>query len=305
MDFFQRGSLATTTAGYGLDRWAQVSSGSGSNVTITQQTTGVPIGSRYCARITTGASAGYGNQFHYIETSNSATLWGKTATLSIKLRRSAAFAGTLGVVLAKSSTVDAGGGATWTTVGATTVLNSSLPTGTTSADWYTVTFTVAIPNDGSANSLRISIQQSQVETSAYWEMAQCQLEEGTAATTFSRAGGTIQGELAACQRYYFRTSSPSSFGVQATGMATSTTAGQVEIALPVTLRTPPSLFEYGSVIIADGVGSSTITSLVVNSYNQGILSLSFSGAAGLTQYRPYKLINNATVNGYIAVGSEL
>jgi hypothetical protein len=128
---------------------------------------------------------------------------------------------------------------------------------------------------------------------------------GPVATQFSRAGGTIQGELAACQRYYFRTSSLSSFGVQATGMATSTTAGQVEIALPVTLRTSPSLFEYGSVIIADGVGSSTITSLVINSYNQGILSLSFSGATGLTQYRPYKLINNATVNGYIAVGSEL
>jgi hypothetical protein len=202
MDFFQRGSLATTTAGYGLDRWAQVSSGSGSNVTITQQTTGVPVGSRYCARITTGASAGYGNQFHYIETSNSATLWGKTATLSIKLRRSAAFAGTLSVILAKSSTVDAGAGATWTTVGSTVVSNSLLPTGTTSGSWHTVTFTVTVPSDGSANSLRISIQQSQVETSAYWEMAQCQLEEGTAATTFSRAGGTIQGELAACQRYY-------------------------------------------------------------------------------------------------------
>jgi len=205
MDFFQRGSLSTTSGGYGLDRWAQVSSGSGSNVTITQQTTGVPFGSRYCARITMGASAGYGNQFQYIETSNVTPLVGKTATFSIKLRRSSSFAGTLSVVVAKSATVDAGGGASWTALtprGVSTATNSALPTGTTSSDWLTIAFQVDIPNDGSANSLRVSVQQSQVETSAYWEMAQAQLEVGSFATPFSRAGGDIQGELAKCQRYY-------------------------------------------------------------------------------------------------------
>jgi hypothetical protein len=41
-----------------------------------------------------------------------------------------------------------------------------------------------------------------VAANSYVQVAQLQLEAGSNATTFSRAGGNIQGELAACQRYY-------------------------------------------------------------------------------------------------------
>jgi hypothetical protein len=207
MDFFQRVSFSTTATGYGLDRWLNVSSGSASASVVTQQTTGVPSGSRYCMRITMGASGGYGNQYHLIETSNVIQLLGRTATLTLKIRRNATFAGGLSVTIAKSATVDAGAGATWTTLTATggsnTASNASLPTGTSSSDWLTISYQVAIPNDGTANSLRIGIEQTQVEASgAYWELAQVQLEAGSQATTFTRAGGSIGGELALCQRYY-------------------------------------------------------------------------------------------------------
>jgi hypothetical protein len=307
MDFFQRGSLATTTAGYGLDRWAQVSSGSGSNVTITQQTTGVPIGSRYCARITTGASAGYGNQFHYIETSNSATLWGKPATLSIKLRRSAAFAGTLSVVLSKSSTVDAGGGATWTTVGSTVVSNSLLPTGTTSSDWHTVTFTVTVPNDGSANSLRVSIQQSQVETSAYWEMAQCQLEEGTAATTFSRAGGTIQGELAACQRYFQALSWGPTYNTAIhSGHFWSSTKSLGTVHLKTTMRSNPavSISSPSHVTVYSANATYSVSSIGVDATTPASFDIEFvTSSAGTAGYGTFNRITNSS--GYLWISAEL
>jgi len=202
MDFFQRVAISTTSGGYGLDRWFQISSGSGAAVTTTQQSAGAPLGSRYYGRITTASGSGYGNQYQWIETSNVALLWGKTVTVSIKLRRSSAFAGTLSVVLSKSATVDAGISATWISLASATATNAQLPTGTGSDNWHTVSFSALIPNDGTANGLQLSIQQSQVETSAYWEMAQAQLEIGSVPTHFSRAGGTIQGELVACQRYY-------------------------------------------------------------------------------------------------------
>jgi hypothetical protein len=242
-DIFQRGSLSTTSGGYGLDRWYQESSGSGAAVTMTQQTTGVPSGSRYCARITTPnlPSAGYGNQSQFIETSNVAGLWGKTVTLSIKLRRNAAFAGTLTVSLAKSATVDAGNGATWTTLSSQTVTNAQLPTGTTSADWYTVSFTTSVPSDGTANGLRLSIQQSQVESSAYWEMAQAQLEIGSAATPFARAGGSIGGELALCQRYFWQAFSNLSYASIAPTNYDNSGVALATMQFPVTMRVAPTL----------------------------------------------------------------
>lgn len=202
MDFFQRASLSTTSGGYGLDRWFTVASGSASASTVTQQTTGVPVGSRYCGRVTTGASSGYGNQYQFIETANCAALWGKTVTVSVKLRRSSAFAGSLTVALNKTSTVDGGNAATFTPIASTTATNAQLPTGTTSLDWYTVAFNAVIPNDGTANTLQFAITQSQVETSAYWEMAQAQLEVGLVVTPFSRSGGTIANERAACNWYF-------------------------------------------------------------------------------------------------------
>lgn len=201
-DFFQRGSLSTTSGGYGLDRWYNESSGSGSAVTVTQQTTGVPDNSRFCFRSTTSASAGYGNQYQFIETSNVRQLWGKTVTLSIKLRRSSGFNTSLNIGIDKSSTVDAGMAASWTGSAALTISNANLPTGTGSSDWYTATVSTVIPTDGSANSLRVFITQTATTTSSYYEVSQVQLEVGPSATQFSRAGGTIGGELALCQRYY-------------------------------------------------------------------------------------------------------
>jgi hypothetical protein len=237
-DFFQRGSLSTTTAGYGLDRWYQSSSGSGTNVSVTQQTTGVPSGSRHCMRVTMTGVNGYGNQYQVIETLNTVPLQGKIVTLSAKLRRSSGYAGNITMTLEKSATVDASMGGTWTTLAAQGVLNSSLPTGTTSSDWHSLQFSVFIPNDGTANSLKIGFSQSQTESNCYWEVSQVQVEAGSSATTFSRAGGDIQGELAKCQRYYYQTDS------YVTGSYSAYNSGNFissSFNFPVTMRAVPSV----------------------------------------------------------------
>ena len=307
MDFFQRGSFSTTSGGYGLDRWYQVSSGSGSNVTITQQTTGVPLGSRYCARITTGASAGYGNQFHYIETSNVVQFWGKTATISIKLRRSSTFGGTLAVIVGKSATVDAGGGASWTNLtasGVNVATNAALPTGTTSSDWLTISYQVDVPNDGTANSLRISIQQNQVETSAYWEMAQCQLEVGSQSTPFSRSGGSIGGELALCQRYYCELGN-ALFG----SSDNSSTTIQVTTPYPVTMRAIPSISVISgrSCVVRHQSGDYTSASPGLAATSVQINAL-WTLVTGFTSLTLNGVVNSRNSNGslsFIAASAEL
>jgi hypothetical protein len=306
MDFFQRGSFSTTTSGYGLDRWYQISSGSGAAVTVTQQTTGVPPGSRYCARITTAAGSGYGNQYQWIESSNVAALRGKTVTVSIKLRRSSAFAGSLSVLLSKSATIDAGYGATFTSFASATATNAQLPTGTTSSSWYTLSFSAVIPDDGTANGLGLSIQQSQVETSAYWEMAQAQIEIGSVATEFSRSGGDIQGELAKCQRYY-QVMSGAGSGV--VGSKNNGTTTYFIVPLKVNMRTSPSITSsaVGDLALSALNGSTTYpaTSFSTNR------SSPWSGSFGLTQATSDGTSGGAGIllidspNGWIAFSSEL
>jgi hypothetical protein len=74
-------------------------------------------------------------------------------------------------------------------------------------------------------------------TASLWGV---QLEAGSVATPFTTATGTIQGELAACQRYYYFQTDGA--GGKAVGMAAmiSTTQARTVIPFPVTMRTNPT-----------------------------------------------------------------
>jgi hypothetical protein len=66
-----------------------------------------------------------------------------------------------------------------------------------------------------------------------------QIENGSTATAFQTATGTIQGELAACQRYYWNISGDNQYvGV---GYNQSTTEMNVGTVNPVPMRTNPTL----------------------------------------------------------------
>lgn len=199
-DIWQR-ATSSTAGGYGsADRWY---SAQGGTVTKSQQTTGVPVGSRYCMRVAYGAASSYANQLTGFEDSNVAMLKGKKVTVSALLRRNSTFAANLILVLDKGNTANVVSTGTWTEIASVSVPNASLPTGTGSSNWYKATLTTTIPNDSTVAGLRVRIAESVAGPSgAYWEVAQVQLEEGEVATNFRRAGLTIQGELAECQRYF-------------------------------------------------------------------------------------------------------
>ena len=311
-DVWQRGTTFSSPANtaYTADRWNNGGS-AGGTTTISQQTTGVPVGSQYCMRTAYGAASSYSSKAQILETSTSAKLWGKTVTASVKLRRNASFATTLKLSIQKSVTIDASTASTWVNIADLTVANASLPTGTTSADWYSLSVTAAIPNDGTANSIRILISEGAAGASgAYWEMAQAMLEIGSVVTPFQTASGSIGGELALCQRYYYRTSSTVAFGALAsTAWAQSATLTEALVKLPVTMRVAPTTFDGGTVsnnAFVNYAGSGfTLTGGVTITTNQTTADTvkMLCGSTGMTAGQVGNWTGNAS--GYLGFGAEL
>ena len=303
MDFFQRSTFSAGANGYALDRWFMEAGGG--TTTVTQQTTGAPSGSRYVMRVACAQTGAYANTFQFIETANALNLAGKTVTLSALVRRNASYSANLTLKIEKNAAVDAGyATASWVSVADATITNANIPTGTTAADWARITVTAAIPNDGTANSLRISFSENATQTNgAYKEYAQVQLEVGSVPTQFTRAGGTIQGELAACQRYYIRLGS-SNYTALGYGVQYSTTLARMTVSLPVALRTTPSAAMGGTIIFHQNGSPTNITSLN-----------SVFGWAGSTLFQDINVngtagqsggfyTNNATTN-YYELSAEL
>jgi hypothetical protein len=135
-----------------------------------------------------------------------------------------------------------------------------------------------------------------------------QVEAGSVATAFQTATGTIQGELAAAQRYYYRTTS-NSFEFFGQGSASSTTAAIIQVVHPVQMRVAPTSLDQPSTVTnnvlsaAPGVDSTISGSITLDRVGTLRTSLSVPSTS-LTQYRPYSLISNGT-SGFIGLSAEL
>ena len=68
-----------------------------------------------------------------------------------------------------------------------------------------------------------------------------QAEAGNVATPFTTASGSIGGELALCQRYYYRLQNGATIAHVGVGAFYSTTAAYPQHAFPVVMRTAPSM----------------------------------------------------------------
>jgi hypothetical protein len=134
-----------------------------------------------------------------------------------------------------------------------------------------------------------------------------QLEAGSTATSFQTATGTLQGELAACQRYFQQYTIDVAYGTLSNyGSATSTTNAESIIPLKATMRVKPSTLTYGNLAWNNGVAVVAITSasLAAESSTQ-FAYIAGTVASGLTQYRPYALSGNNNAAAYIGISAEL
>jgi hypothetical protein len=299
---WQRGTSFTASNAYfyGADRWNSYSYGA-SATTISQQTFTpgtAPVAGyegQYFLRITSTTSQIYLEQ----KVEDVRTFAGQTVTFSFWAKQATGAATALGTTLVQYFGSGGSGNVN------TTIISSQ----TTTTGWTRYTGTATLPSIsgktlGAGNYLAIQIANGSLNNALdIWGV---QLEAGSVATAFQTATGTIQGELAACQRYYYRTGG-SLFTYFAAGSALSTTAASVLFNLPVQMRIKPTSVDFGNVRLSDLVSGFTISALTIanDGSSANVALLDATGASGLTQFRPLYLTANNNTAGFVGVSAEL
>jgi len=150
-----------------------------------------------------------------------------------------------------------------------------------------------------------SVQTNATSSSTFY-LTGVQLELGNVATPFARAGGSIGGELALCQRYYYRQTSVSAYGWMAYGGCQNTVNGQANLVLPVQMRVVPTALEYANLRITDSSYAGTLTSLALQTGESTPNSADiYVVATGITGGRPLYIGANNNTGAYLAVTAEL
>jgi len=298
-DVWQRGTTSSGNA-YIADRWySALVSGTG---TFAQETTVIPSGGLYSMKFTASATA-QPALYQAVEQLNTTLLAGKTVTVSGIVAASTSVPMTIDVQ--HSSTADNSVTGTWTSITATSG-GTATPTSTT---FVSISGVYAIPS--TAKSLRVRLfTTSTIASSVVVYFDNIQMEIGSTATVFARAGGTIQGELAACQRYYIRFNASSVYTFFCNGNAYSTTQATTILPLPVTLRTAPSSIETTGTAsnyrLTNGATATACNSVpALDQAATQSLAINFYVASGLTAGQAINASANNTASAYIGVSAEL
>jgi hypothetical protein len=309
-DIWQRGTSFTSDAIYTADRW--ISSMQTGNATMSQISSGLPTGFRYGMKVQRNAASTSTNLVSIsqsIETINSIPLQGQTLTLSFWAKKGANFSDAAGQIFVRmysgtGTDQNAASYGGWTSY--SEWHNASAVTPTTSWVRYSVTGTV--PSNATQVGIRLGF--AGVGTAGAddsFSIAGVQLEISSVPTLFSRAGGDIQGELAACQRYYWRIQNLGVYTHMGFGAATNAASAGIFIKTPVTMRTTPSSLEFSNLAIQEVFQTLyAVTAMNIDQVGNDVIGVvaTVSGTP-LTQFRPMRMISNGTTAGYIAFSAEL
>jgi hypothetical protein len=305
-DIWQRGTSFSIAGGaYTADRWFGYASVAGR--TVSRQTG--DTGFNYCARVqrdsgnTNTSSFYFGQPFEIIDATKFA---GKTIVWSFYARAGANFSSTnLDVVmLTGTGTVDSNAILAGY-VGQTATISTSR---TLTTSWQRFSVSATIPTNVTQFTIYFGFNPTGTAgANDYFEVTGVQLETGSVPDTFVRQGGSIQGELSACQRYYY---------LHATGNDLSVSAGGYEsgsavvgtVFYPVTMRTAPTLVSSTGtnyyMAISSGNPSDVFNSLSIANSNVSNAVIFNSTEIGGTAGQSMRIkTNNAAAS--IAFSSEL
>jgi hypothetical protein len=246
-DIWQRGTTFTIgTNTYGPDRWLAFRGAYAAGSTMSRQlvndSTNLP-NIQYCTRVQRdlGDTSTQGINFQYWqETSNSIPYAGKTVTLSFYARAGANYstASSALVIRLFTGTGTDQNGATVSYTGSATPINT---TATLTTTWQRFSATATLATN--TNEYGVTFNNTPVGTAGaadYYEVTGVQIDIGSVALPVRRNGGTIQGELAACQRYFQVIATGNTKGVSTMAGYTSTSTYGI-YTLRTEMRTAPTL----------------------------------------------------------------
>jgi hypothetical protein len=303
---WQRGTSFTNPAAFSylVDRWRWGTDGVGSTTVFSRQTftpgTAPVTGYegvyflRWDRSVTTTAAT-YDDFYQPIENVQT----GANQTVTISFWAKAAASKTLTLVL--SQNFGTGGSAQ---------VNTTAGTASVTTSWQRFTLTVALPSIsgktvGTGSSLGF-VFRAPLNTTFTFDIWGVQLEQGSTATPFQTATGTIQGELAACQRYFYSWSNLDS-KTQYYGIGwTNGTNTYFPIQWPVNMRVAPTVTTSGAstftLYYSGGSGApSAITAESPTIFNTGF----YAAKTGTTAGQAVLVQSTSTSTNYIQASAEL
>jgi hypothetical protein len=318
----QRAFTSTTaTSIFAFDRWRTTIVGDGTATFTTQTFTPgtAPVsgyeGKNYLRIVTTGQTAAgtFTDIRQKIESVR--TLAGQTATVSfwakantgtpkvaVEFQQSFGFGGSPSTAVTTYA-----GQATLSTSWARYSLTVAVPSisgktlGTTEDGDLGIELIVSAGSDFNARTGSLGIQSNTFE---FWGV---QVEEADTASPFQTASATKQGELALCQRYYFRTtaSAGSQTATGIMGITNSTTNLVGVVRPPVTMRAIPSSVEFSAVgVQTTGSALTAISAITISADTTNDTSQLNCTSSGFTA-NLYGLVRGTTGAGYVGLSAEL
>ena len=314
----------TATGAYNFDRWLQTNGGTTGTLTVTPQTFTpgtAPVsgyeGSTYVQGITAAGLSADTYALFSQRIEDVRTFAGQTATVSFWAK---AASGTPKIAVETEQLFGSGGSpsSAVTTAGGTATLSTS---------WARYSVTVSVPSisgktigtTANTSSLGINLWLSAGSSfasrassiglqNATFQIWGVQVESGSTATAFQTATGTIQGELAACQRYFYRIGNETGYNNFCNGYINTSTLLQGVLQFPVKMRIAPTptfttATNYGAVLTNNTVITATSVSADLGTTMNMRLGITYS-SGGLTVGQGCILLAPNT-SSYIDISAEL
>jgi hypothetical protein len=319
----QRSFTSTTTsASFTFDRFQMINAGGGDLTVSTQAfSSNAPISTydfgNFARLVTSGAQDSSSAKIFRQKIENVGTFAGQTVTVSFYAKAST---GTPSVAMSSRQLFGTGG---------STLVETHVGKTAITASWVRYSFVYAVPSIsgktvGAGSSLEFQLWTSagstyntatnslgtQNVTIDTWGW---QVEYGSKATPFQTAsGGSIQGELAMCQRYYYRLT-PGAGQALSFGNNYNTIQNRTTTMFPVEMRIAPTALEQNGTANNYAVNQAGIGSTVCSNVPSfGITNTRFATvtgqvASGLTAYNTSTLNADATngATAYLGWSAEL
>jgi hypothetical protein len=247
-----------------------------------------------------------------LETASSIPLQGRTITLSFWARAGANYSTTNNTLSIRINSGTGTNQAASAQFGGWTGYAESAPDVQITTSWARYSGTFNVPSNATQIGVRIfSVLSGTAGAADFFEVTGVQLELGSTPTAFSRAGGTIQGEHAACLYYFNRVIDYSAGGSNANqtimvAQNFASTGGFGAFPYPKMRINPTVTFSSQTDFIITGAAGNEIATTALEARNIKVNSceLRYTVASGLTTGNAAFMYTKTTL-GRIDLSAEL